>query len=259
VALRSGVRRRPGPPLKYDWEAIRQYYETGHTVRECRERSRFSQGAWDQAISRGDIVPRRKPDPKKHSHRTRNAVKALFHAGHTQAQIRKQLGLSKGTVAFHVRNLGVPPDSRFARRYDWTLVQAAIEEGLSMRECMRRFGFSRDAWGKAVKRGDIVPNEWVTPLEDLLVAGPLRRRSHIKGRLLRAGLKENRCEECGITDWRGRPLTMALHHINGDGTDNRLVNLVLLCPNCHAQTPNYGGRNGHRPGRGRSGKGCVRL
>jgi 5-methylcytosine-specific restriction endonuclease McrA len=29
-----------------------------------------------------------------------------------------------------------------------------------------------------------------------------------------------------------------LAHINGDGHDNRLENLALLCPNCHSQTPN---------------------
>ena len=44
----------------------------------------------------------------------------------------------------------------------------------------------------------------------------------------------------------GNALNMALHHVNGDGNDNRLVNLRFLCPNCHSQTPTYGGRNGHR-------------
>jgi 5-methylcytosine-specific restriction endonuclease McrA len=39
---------------------------------------------------------------------------------------------------------------------------------------------------------------------------------------------------------------MALHHRNRDGNDNRIENLEYLCPNCHSQTPNYGGRNGHR-------------
>ncbi len=105
-----------------------------------------------------------------------------------------------------------------------------------MRQCMERFGFSRDAWGKAVKRGDIVPNEWVTPLEALLVAGRPRQRGHIKRRLLKEGLKENRRERCGINEWRGKPLNMQLHHINGDGLDNRLENLELLCANCHSQT-----------------------
>ena len=61
----------------------------------------------------------------------------------------------------------------------------------------------------------------------------------MKGRLLEAGLKQDRCEECGLTEWRGRPLSLALHHANGDGLDNRLENLVLLCPNCHSQTPNF--------------------
>jgi 5-methylcytosine-specific restriction endonuclease McrA len=64
----------------------------------------------------------------------------------------------------------------------------------------------------------------------------------LKARLLKDGLKELRCEECGLSDWRDRPLSLELHHVNGDGRDNRLSNLVLLCPNCHSQTDNWGGR-----------------
>jgi 5-methylcytosine-specific restriction endonuclease McrA len=56
-------------------------------------------------------------------------------------------------------------------------------------------------------------------------------------------LLENRCQECGLTEWLGEPLTVQIDHINGVRTDYRLENLRMLCPNCHSQTETHGIRN----------------
>jgi ribosomal protein S27AE len=73
--------------------------------------------------------------------------------------------------------------------------------------------------------------------------GRRRNRYHLKNRLLKEGLKNARCERCGLTEWKGGPISLELHHVNGDPRDNRLEVLELLCPNCHAQTENFGIRN----------------
>ena len=95
-------------------------------------------------------------------------------------------------------------------------------------------------------RGDIVPRPKALPLERLLVANKYRGRENIKLRLLAAGVKVNRCEECGMNRWLERPLSLCLHHVNGERHDNRLENLVLLCPNCHSHPPNFGSKNCRR-------------
>jgi hypothetical protein len=64
----------------------------------------------------------------------------------------------------------------------------------------------------------------------------------IKERLIKENIIENKCSVCGILECNGQKLSLCLHHINGNNTDNRLENLQLLCPNCHSLTDNFCGK-----------------
>jgi hypothetical protein len=78
------------------------------------------------------------------------------------------------------------------------------------------------------------------PLEQILVRDSNYTSSgRLRGRLIRSGLKEARCEACGLTEWRGLPIQLELDHIDGDRSNNSLLNLRMLCPNCHAQTETW--------------------
>lgn len=179
----------------------------------------------------------------EHSHSTtRQRVAALLREGLTVTEIARRLGVSKPTVCFHKRSLGIAADSKFSRRYDWGEIREYYDAGHSMSECMAEFGFSGAAWSEAVRRGDIAPRPRAEPHHSLFADGSPRNRFHLKRRLIADGLKQPRCEECGLSEWRGEALPLELHHVNGDPTDNRVANLQLICPNCHAITPNWGGR-----------------
>jgi transposase-like protein len=175
--------------------------------------------------------------------RTRERVAALLAAGASVTETARRLGLTKSTVCYHKRRLGQSIDPKFNRRYDWSEVQRFYDLGHSITDCQARFGFARKTLMDAARRGALVTRPHGAPIEAYLVDGRAVNRSHLKARLLAEGLKVNCCERCGIAEWLGAPLAMALHHVNGNGNDNSLENLALLCPNCHSQTPNFSGRN----------------
>ena len=65
----------------------------------------------------------------------------------------------------------------------------------------------------------------------------------VRIKLLDEGLKEHKCECCGLTTWLNQPIPLELHHKDGNRYNNVLENFELLCPNCHAFTDSYRGKN----------------
>ena len=92
-------------------------------------------------------------------------------------------------------------------------------------------------WNKGKKVG---PKR---PIEDYLSNKYSCTSHRLRQRLLKENFFEPKCYNCEKTEWLGSPIPLELEHIDGNHQNNTLNNLTLLCPNCHALTSTYRGKN----------------
>ena len=132
----------------------------------------------------------------------------------------------------------------------------AISSGETMNTCAINLGIKFMTFKRrATKIGIYKPNQgrkgmerdpsefkkFTIPLEHIIFGNydKAYTSSKLRKRLIKAGYKENKCEDCGINKWNGKDLGLELHHKDGNKLNNRLENLAILCPNCHSLTPNH--------------------
>jgi hypothetical protein len=147
------------------------------------------------------------------------------------------------------------------RKYsDQQLVEAVLG-AVSIRQALGRLGLAEAGGNYATVRRRIQElnldtshmtgqtwNRGIVQAPSVSIEEYLNKRRPIqsfklKHRLIREGYFERKCYSCGRRVWRSQPIPLELEHRNGNPHDNSLDNLTLLCPNCHALTTAYRGKN----------------
>ena len=112
-----------------------------------------------------------------------------------------------------------------------------------LRRAIDRLGFDTSHFaGQSWAKGKRVSHR-LRPIEDFLSNTYPIQSDRLRRRLINEGVFARRCSGCKLDSWMDQPIPLELDHIDGNHQDNALQNLRLLCPNCHALTPNFRGKN----------------
>ncbi len=146
-------------------------------------------------------------------------------------------------------------------RYSKEELSSIVSNSFSLAEVMRKMGIvARGGNYKTVKekiklyeistehfkgcghsRGKVIGPK--RAIEDYLSNKYKMASYSLKLRLLKEKVFAAKCSSCKKVTWLGNPIPLELDHIDGNNEDNSLSNLRLLCPNCHALTDTYRGKN----------------
>jgi Zn finger protein HypA/HybF involved in hydrogenase expression len=147
------------------------------------------------------------------------------------------------------------------RKYTLSDLINAVNTSVSVRECLMKLnvapqGGNYEIFHKATKYFNIDTSHFTgmnlsgrnlpqrrKPLNEYLTKNSIIQSFKLKRYLLDSKTFEPKCVSCNLVDWLNEPIPLELDHIDGDNTNNELSNLRLLCPNCHAKTPTYRGKN----------------
>lgn len=138
------------------------------------------------------------------------------------------------------------------RQYSKEELQNIVSNVKSFRELAHQLGYQRDGGGTIRSLHNMVEEleldtshftgmGWTSKNPDLTAFTTDSNKKNgsnlLKSLINIRGYRK--CENCGITEWLGVPVFLQVHHINGEHSDNRLENLMMICPNCHALTNTY--------------------
>lgn len=81
-------------------------------------------------------------------------------------------------------------------------------------------------------------------LDEIFIKNSPITQKVLRGYVERHNVLEYKCQCCGCDgNWQGGQIALEIDHIDGDNHNNEVENLRYLCPNCHAMTETYRGKN----------------
>lgn len=106
--------------------------------------------------------------------------------------------------------------------------------------------FTGQAWakGKTQETDARVKSKEKYSLEEVFCKDSPVTQKVLRGYVERHQVLEYKCINCGCDgNWQNGIIALEIDHIDGDNSNNEISNLRYLCPNCHALTDTYRGRN----------------
>lgn len=147
------------------------------------------------------------------------------------------------------------------KKYTESQLRKAVANNFSIRQALQELnvipaGGNYQVFRKAIKHFNIDTSHFkgqgwskgqsFPPKRDIddYLSNKYEIGSHkLRKRLIREGYFKPKCYSCNREEWEGNPIPLELEHSDGNHQNNNLSNLTILCPNCHALTDTYRGKN----------------
>ena len=153
------------------------------------------------------------------------------------------------------------------RKYDKEWLQELCKDSYSYAEVLRKAGRQQGGGAQATlkkkieefnidishftgERWQLSPNQAPQnykekySLNEVFKKDSFVTQKILRGYIERHHILDYHCQICSCDgNWQNGVISLEVHHIDGDNTNNEISNLQYLCPNCHALTENYRGKN----------------